>query len=135
MDLFSKEKMRELSTFSSRKFANAFERWFNEVLYIVAPRFQRHARLYGFQMKYSIGRRYVKVKHGDTAYGFIDKEGNVLYPACWSKPAQHIRGSIHNKNCHADGAGVLSVWTMKEMLLERRRLRDVVNDAEREKGP
>lgn len=45
------------------------------------------------------GKRYYKVVTVDkkgfkSAWCFIDSKGNILKPACWSRPAKHRRGSI-----------------------------------------
>ncbi|RDJ35715.1 MAG: hypothetical protein DWQ19_12930 [Crenarchaeota archaeon] len=46
------------------------------------------------------GKRYLKVVEtrqdvpGESVFAFIDKNGDILRPASWSRPAKHARGNI-----------------------------------------
>jgi len=59
---------------------------------------------------YSVGRRYVKVFYhmGESqrsVHSFVDtKNGDVLKPAGWSKPAKHARGNIFDEK---NGLGMM----------------------------
>jgi len=48
---------------------------------------------------FSIGKKYIKIiRHYSNGqrvvYAFLDFEGNIYMPACWSRPAKHVRGHI-----------------------------------------
>lgn len=43
---------------------------------------------------YKVGRKYIKIIHDGSAWGFIDINGDVLMAATWSRPALHARGNL-----------------------------------------
>ena len=57
------------------------------------------------------GRKFIKVVHNNSVWGFVAKvdgvhkglpmlKGDILKAAGWSAPAKHSRGSIFNKDMH-----------------------------------
>lgn len=53
--------------------------------------------------EYSVGKRYIKVIYsigsGRSVHSFVDmKNGDVLKPAGWAKPAKHARGNIFDEH-------------------------------------
>lgn len=60
------------------------------------------------EIKFSEGKKFVKIVSGGSAYCFVDKtNGDVLKAASWSKPAPHARGNIFNKD---NGAGAINIY-------------------------
>ena len=57
------------------------------------------------------GRKFIKVVHSNSVWGFVAKvdgvhkgvpmlKGDILKAATWSQPAKHSRGSIFDKEMH-----------------------------------
>ena len=57
------------------------------------------------------GRKFIKVVHNNSVWGFVAKvdgvhkgvpmlKGDILKAATWSQPAKHSRGSIFDKEMH-----------------------------------
>ena len=53
---------------------------------------------YNIETKYYRGKKYYKISRmfgvTESAYAFIDFEGNIYQAATWNRPAKHIRGHI-----------------------------------------
>lgn len=87
-----------------KEFRKAFIRWLGEANKIVYD-----------PLVFTINKKYIRLVCDGSAYGFIDKEGNVFMAATWSRPAKHPRGSIFNADKPADGAGKWGVLYMDEV--------------------
>jgi hypothetical protein len=64
---------------------------------------KNHEKGYGIQsaltLRYTEGRRYIRVMKDSSAYCFVDKtNGDVLKAASWKAPAKHARGNIFDDN-------------------------------------
>lgn len=66
-----------------------------------------HAKANGFtglaEMHFTVGKRYIKVVRSDSGQSsvhcFIDKNGDVLFPATWKAPAKSKpRGNIFDEH-------------------------------------
>jgi hypothetical protein len=107
------DEMRALSAFVDVHFAKSFSRWLSEA-----------GEVAEYLLSYTIGKKYIRIvdelSNGTSAYGFIDKSGNVLKAATWARPAKHARGSIYNLGNPADGAGKWGVLYMDEVKNDKR---------------
>jgi hypothetical protein len=54
------------------------------------------------------GPKYTRVCRDNSAYAFLDKQGNIYKPAGYKGPAKHVRGNIYGANALA-GTGIYSV--------------------------
>lgn len=65
------------------------------------------------QFSYTVGKKYVRVIRGTSAYCFVDvNTGDIYKAASYKAPAKHARGNIYNDN-PLDGTGVYGADYLK----------------------
>lgn len=100
--------IERLDAFGGEAFRKAFIRWLGEANKV------SHEPLV-----FTLGKKYIRLVCNGSAYGFIDKDGNVLKAATWSRPAKraygtYFCGSVYNEDKPADGAGKWGVLYAEE---------------------
>ena len=70
--------------------------------------------LYTNNLEVSHGKRWDKVVYDDSVFAFIDpNNGDIYYPASWSRPAKHVRGNIFNNDNGISCVGVYGVKALR----------------------
>ena len=98
-----------LVNYAGEAYAEAFIRWLREA-----------SKVAHYPLSFTVGKKYIRIVDNmgngqRSAYGFVDREGNVLKASTWARPAKHARGSIFNEDKPADGAGKWSVLYMEDL--------------------
>ena len=90
------------------EFQNRIQVWLEGAQKIIDEHYKQDlpnlwASGYAIKLEISLGKKYAKIVAVNpsqrSAFAFIDmNNGDVLKPACWSRPAKHARGNIFNND-------------------------------------